>query len=169
MQVPICPMQNVPPFESGPFEWVKRIIFGRSWWLYFSDLARRMTFLLRNPNFIDIVIQVPHDMTVGTYVINYPMPPRYRLDNWIFDGFIETPPTGTDIEFEVIRSVTPVSPQAVIAYGVVGTGANNCVFTTVSDENYTLPDGAIALRFTQIGSGTAGNNFRFLMRWIAVE
>lgn len=168
MPNPICPMQSVPPSESVTYQ-NRPILFGRSWYLFFSDMAKWLKYLLQWPNFIDMTLFFPGKPAIGAQVFNYLCPPRYNLGPIAYRAYLLSPATGTDLIFEVRRSANSSGtiPDTLMATGTFTVFFQNAAFVIVSDENHTVPDTSIYVNVTQVDGANAASDLLLQMRWEA--
>lgn len=165
MQAPICPPQSTPPFESGPFDWVKRLIFGRTWFLFFENIARALVAILKLPLYLDCAWFMPGTIVAATQpVFRYPCPPQVRVSPYVIYSTLNTAPVGSSATISVWRSGLSSTPGGKIADITFTAGSNNGLATYYDAENFSVPDAEFFIVVNTVGSGTAGADLFVIMR-----
>lgn len=161
---PICPMQNVAPANDVKSDRTGApALFMSSWWLYFSQLGKRLGNRLAAPNYLDIEMFYPGTLVVGFFpnTMFTPCPPNINVGPFEFFVKVNTAPTGAAINFTLYRT----SLFTIVGTGTIPAGATNGTFTPDPTQNFSEPGGQFFGIVTQVGSGVAGANMQIRMRW----
>lgn len=165
MKPPICPPQNVAPVDQAPVSWVTKMLFGRTWWLFFQGVAAGLANLLNFPLYHDLVMFWPGALTVAILEPIYPSPPQQRVGPYIFAAFASTGPTGANVVVNMWRSAFGSDPGGKMATFTILNGFQFPLSVTYfAAENYTIPGSSVYAEVTSIGSVLAGSNLRIIAR-----
>ncbi len=161
-QPPICPIQATAPIDQAPrgFDWIKSLLFGRTWYLFWEGVGRFAAIFMRFPLYHDLVMFYPGNMTVTASLLpSYPAPPQQRVGPYVFEVYIDSPPTGADLIGEIWRSDSGTILGGKMADFTILDGLPLPLSITYhADENYTIPGSRVFVAITQIGSTTPGAN-----------